>query len=125
MCAVILLLPSALLAAGWDFIHPKFNANNLNGVATVSATEAFAVGDAGTILRYGGDRWQPMLVATHASLLDVWAASATDVFAVGNDVVSGTGIIFHYNWTTWKISDSAFGKTAQKAVSSFAYLYHN
>lgn len=102
LCAIVLLLPSALLAAGWDFIHPEFNANNLNGVATVSATEAFAVGDAGTILRYDGDRWQPELVATHANLTDVWAASATDVFVVGNDILSGDGIVFHYDGTKWE-----------------------
>jgi photosystem II stability/assembly factor-like uncharacterized protein len=102
LCTVILLLPSALLATGWDFIHPEFIANNLNGVATVSTTEAFAVGDAGTILHYDGNHWQPMLVTTHASFSDVWAASATDVFAVGHDIVSDTGIIFHYDGTTWK-----------------------
>ena len=109
LCAVILLLPSALIAAGWEWKNPVPTGNDLHAVATVSATEAFAVGDAGTILRYDGDRWRPMFGNTNANLYDVWAASATDVFAAGYDVLNNTGVILHYDGTKWERQFSSFG----------------
>jgi hypothetical protein len=102
LCASVLFLPTLLHAAGWDWKNPLPSGNNLNAVATLSASEAFAVGDAGTILRYDGERWQPMFSNTNANLYDVWAATATDVFVAGYDVLNDIGIILHYDGERWQ-----------------------
>jgi hypothetical protein len=102
LSVILLCLPALALAAGWDWKSPTPSGNNLNAVAMVSATEAFAVGDAGTILRYDGEQWQPEISNTNANLFDVWAASATDVFVAGYDVLNDLGLILHYDGERWQ-----------------------
>jgi len=60
-----------------------------------SPTNVFAVGDAGTILRYDGSAWSPMSSGTPRVLLGVWGTGNT-VFAVGD-----AGTVLRYNGTTW------------------------
>ena len=68
----------------------------LHGVWAVSATDVFAVGDVGTILRRVNGTWIPLVSGTTSNLRGVWAASSSDVWAVG---VGGT--ILRFNGTTW------------------------
>jgi len=71
----------------------------LNGVGGKSATNVFAVGDGGKILRYNGTSWhsETGLPTGDELLYGVWASSATnDVFVVG-----WGGTILHYNGTSW------------------------
>jgi len=69
----------------------------LIGVWGTSATDVFAVGDAGTIVRYDGVAWKPMTSGTTGFLTRVWGSSATNVFAVGE-----AGTILHYDGVAWK-----------------------
>jgi hypothetical protein len=68
----------------------------LHAVWAVSATDVFAVGDSGTILRRVNGIWTPMLSGTTNHLRGVWAASSSDVWAVG---VNGT--VLRFNGTAW------------------------
>jgi hypothetical protein len=54
----------------------------LNEVAGTSAADVFVVGNLGTVLHYDGTEWTRMR-PTNRELLGVWAASPSDVFAVG------------------------------------------
>ena len=73
----------------------------LQDVWAAANGNAFAVGDAGTILRYDGQRWAPMSwqptqgSATTVTLYDVWGRSPTDVWA------TGSGVILHFNGVAW------------------------
>jgi hypothetical protein len=78
------------------------------GVWGTSGREAFAVGDNGTILHYGGSTWSAMDAGTSAHLEGVWGSSGNDVFAVGAD-----GSIQHYDGSAWGAMDS--GTTAYLA----------
>ncbi|MEM6995631.1 MAG: hypothetical protein AAF721_34285 [Myxococcota bacterium] len=77
------------------------------GVFAISASEAWAVGgDAfdtqgtGVLVHYTGGAWTqvdtPMLDRPAPALFKVWASSATDVHAVGDN-----GVILHYDGATW------------------------
>jgi hypothetical protein len=88
--------------------------NELNGVDTVSDTNAWAVGDytvngstrqAALILHWNGTRWtqQPNPGGTSDSFLNgISMVSATDGWAVGSD--STGALILHWNGTTWSRS---------------------
>ena len=66
------------------------------GVWGSSATNVFAVGDGGVIIRYDGTKWTDMTSPTTQNLRSVWGTSATDVFAVG-----AGGTIIHYDGNAW------------------------
>lgn len=56
------------------------------------------VGGGSLLCQTTGSRasWTQQASGTQRTLLDVWGASPTDVFAVGDD-----GVILHYNGNTW------------------------
>jgi hypothetical protein len=68
----------------------------LASVWAVSASDVFAVGDAGVIIRRQGGAWTVMTSPTTENLRGVWAASSTDAWAVGSN-----GAIVHYDGASW------------------------
>jgi frataxin-like iron-binding protein CyaY len=74
---------------------PVPNTVLLQGVFALSANDVFAVGEAGTILRRINNDWTVMASGVTSDMHGVWAASATDVWAVGTDT------ILRYNGTAW------------------------
>ncbi|HYW33409.1 MAG TPA: Ig-like domain-containing protein [Gemmatimonas sp.] len=71
-------------------------APDLLDVWTTSATNAWAVGDFGSIYRWNGSTWSRQVSPTTVALATVWAASATDAFAAGE-----RGVMLRWNGTTW------------------------
>ncbi len=71
----------------------------LNGVWALSATNAWAVGAKGTIVRFGGVSWSDQSVQspTKKNLNAIWASSASDVWVVGEG-----GTILRYDGSTWQ-----------------------
>lgn len=68
----------------WCWQHPTPQGNVLWSVFAVSATEAWAVGDSGTMLHMTGGQWQPLISQTPAALYAVWGTDPNNVFAVGD-----------------------------------------
>jgi hypothetical protein len=68
----------------------------LRGVWGSSATNVFAVGDGGVVLRYNGTSWSRMTTGTTAQLNRVWGSSATNVYAA-----TSTGRLLRYDGTSW------------------------
>lgn len=75
----------------------------LSGVWGASPRDVFAVGAAGTILRFDS-AWAPMTSGTTRNLRAVWGTSATNVYAVG-----GGGTILHYDGSQWTEEASGTG----------------
>jgi hypothetical protein len=75
----------------------------LRDVWMASATEAFAVGDNGTLLHWDGTAWTSMTAPGDpwegVPLTGVWGSSATNVFVVG----AGT-LVLRYDGTGWTAS---------------------
>ncbi|MBI5845292.1 MAG: hypothetical protein HZB23_11555 [Deltaproteobacteria bacterium] len=93
---------SALLAAPmWHHQNPKPTSTYLLAAWGSSASDIFAVGMAGQIIRYNGNGWYEMRSNTVEQLNAVWGSSSTDIWAVGQN-----GIIMHYNGTVWAASAS-------------------
>jgi hypothetical protein len=81
---------------GWTWQNPLPQGDILRAVWGSGPNEIFAVGAAGTILRYDGNQWSSMQSGTIDSLNGIWGSSGSDVFAVSN-----TGAILHYDGTAW------------------------
>jgi hypothetical protein len=62
-----------------------------------SATNAFAVGAGGRVLRYDGKSWTTMTSPTGARLSRVWGSGPSDVWAIGDTVA------IHYDGNAWKL----------------------
>ena len=62
----------------------------------------WAVGDDGTIARWDGAAWTLVPSSTHANLDDVWAASATDAWAIGT--AGKDGVVLHWDGTAWSVA---------------------
>src|ERR1041384_804996 len=75
---------------------PLTTAPALAAVWAVSASDVFAVGEGGVILRRSPTAWTQMTSGTTRKLNGVWAASSSDVWAVG---LGGT--ILRFNGTAW------------------------
>ena len=68
---------------------------NLTGVWAASPTDAWAVGDAGTVLHWAGASWAATTGMTD-NFTAVWGSSATDVWAI-----AASGGAYHFNGTSW------------------------
>ena len=86
----------------------------LNGVAAISASNAWAVGGTGfftstsmsLIAHWNGTAWkrEPSPAPAHSILYSVAATSASNVWAVGGSGTdpNGKALILHWNGTSWK-----------------------
>jgi len=82
---------------GWQQVDPSPTTADLWSIALVSATEAWAVGDNGTILHYAGGAWQTSPSLTTNNLRALAMVSASEGWAVGEN-----GTILHYTGSTWQ-----------------------
>lgn len=80
-----------------DFDTPA-RSYSLRGVWGSSATNVFAVGDSGVVLRYNGTTWTRMTTPVTAPLTDVWGSGASDVYAT-----TAAGQLIRYNGTAWSV----------------------
>ncbi|MDZ7643317.1 MAG: PKD domain-containing protein [Woeseiaceae bacterium] len=95
------LLLTVLLACGSVNAQSWIEQNsgtdqNLNDVWMASADLAYAVGDAGTVIRYDGNVWSPVDVGTTVQLNAVWGTAPDNVWIAG---MSGT--VLHFDGSAW------------------------
>jgi hypothetical protein len=106
----------------WDLVQaadPGETSNALDGIAVLSAGEAWAVGASGEVTspnvvlleRWDGEAWTaeegPSPGSETNELLDVDASEPNDVWAVGR-TASGFGdrpLVLHYDGSTWTVDD--------------------
>jgi hypothetical protein len=89
-------------------IDPAPGGGALYGVWGSSATNVFAVGAGGRILRYDGSAWSAMTSATQARLTRVWGSGPSDVWAIGDSV------LVHYDGSSWKSETRNLYKLGQQ-----------
>jgi YD repeat-containing protein len=103
------LLLAALLFAGtasaqsWTQMNSG-TAQDLNDVWMPSQTLAYAVGDAGTVVRYDGNVWTLVDVGVSEQLNGVWGTGPDDVWIVGN-----SGTVLHFDGVNWTPVDIGAG----------------
>jgi hypothetical protein len=66
------------------------------------ATNAFAVGGEGVVLRFDGSSWNQSADLDANALLDVWGTSDANIYAVGEKTgENAEGNAFRFNGSTW------------------------
>jgi hypothetical protein len=87
---------------GWKDV-PSLQQRMFTGAWGSGPNDVFAVGTAGTIVRWDGTTWSPMSSGTTADLESVWGTGPNDVFAVGGAFMTGpaSGTILHWDGKTW------------------------
>lgn len=83
----------------------------LRGVWGSAASNVYAVGDSGVVLRYDGTAWTRMATGTTAQLNRVWGTSSTNVYAA-----TSTGRLLRYNGSAWSFVPGVQGPGALWSV---------
>lgn len=83
---------------GWWLPQTSGSTENLRAIWAANATNLWAVGDNGTILKGDGTSWTAQTSGNTQHLRAVWGTSATNLWAVGDGgtILKGDGT----NWTT-------------------------
>jgi trimeric autotransporter adhesin len=92
------------------------SAPELRSVWAVDANTAFAVGHDGTIWRYNNGTWQLQPRAGFTRFEDVYAASATQVLAIGTDPLTSESVAYRYDGSSWQ-------RTTLSGVGSLVSLW--
>ena len=82
------------VCAAWRGVTSPTTAS-LTGVWGSSATDVWATGANGTLLRWNGSVWSSVASGTTANLYAVWGSSPNDVWVVGS------GTVLHKNGAAW------------------------
>jgi len=85
---------------GWNAAASGTTAT-LRSIWSNTNTNAWVVGDGGTIRRWNGVAWAPHTSNTTAHLRGVWGTGTTNVWAVGDG-----GTILYWNGSAWFAADS-------------------
>ncbi len=110
---------SEYVPVAWEWSNPIPTGNTLNAVRGISG-KIFAVGDAGTILRYDGATWTTITIEISENLRDIWGSSVPEIFAVGD-----AGVILRFDGTVWNLmsggtSESLYGVWGSSGTDVFA-----
>ncbi len=71
-----------------------------------SGSDAWMVGNAGTVLHWDGQTWSPRStgIPNDVDLNGVWASGQDDAWAVGVNSSRSVGFIFHFTGASWTLS---------------------
>ena len=84
-------------------LNSGYLVNNLTNTNNdLTALDAWAVGDSGTIIHWNGKNWTTVNSPTSVNLYSVFFVNASSGWAVGGS--SNNGVILNYNgsWSVWK-----------------------
>ncbi len=81
---------------GWCWENPLPQGNSLRAVWAASATEAWAVGDVGTLLSWNGTQWSAIDTQVRSNLKAIHGSRRDDVYAVGD-----LGVVLRFDGTQW------------------------
>ncbi len=84
-------------ADGWCWLNPLPQGNSLLDVYAASASDAWAVGDRGTLIHWDGKAWTPADSGVPERLRAIAGHGASDVWAVGD-----RGVALHFDGTQWR-----------------------
>src|SRR6266571_9125918 len=110
----LLLAPAVAQAAAWSVVSSPSpgSVNDLNGVASVSANDVWAVGDTNQqtlTLHWNGTAWSVVSspnASSNDALLGVAAVSTNDVWAVGKVNTATPPLIEQWNGSSWSVVSS-------------------
>lgn len=85
----------------WRWSNPLPQGQTLTAAWAVSERDVWAVGVAGTILHFDGNRWSCVPSGTTQDLRTVWGSGPDDVWAAGTGRGPGTPEILRWDGRSW------------------------
>lgn len=82
--------------AGWCWSHPLPHGNDYMTIWGTDPSNIYAVGEAGIVLHFDGERWSFRETGVRQDLRGVWGLGADDLYIVGEH------IILHFDGETWR-----------------------
>jgi hypothetical protein len=138
----MLNVPGVYGAAAWEKIElvEPYKSSPIYDVWGTSDQDLYIVGAkypegathwSGFVCHYNGAGWTEIAGGNSTWLYDMWASSASNIFAVGENNAS-VGMILHYNgssWTETTLGNILYGIWGASATNVFAvgvgnYIYH-
>ena len=98
----------------WETMFQHTTNKILRGLWAASSGVVYAVGDAGTILRFDGNRWEQLPAPKDVRLHGVWGTSADNVYACGD-----AATIFHFDGSNWELDYCGDVDTALLSITGF------
>ena len=87
--------------AQWATLIDKAT-DRLNAIWGSSQSDIWVVGDGGLVYHFDGKQWSLSPRPDRANLSAIWGTSANDVWAAGSDAGFASGVVIHWNGSTWK-----------------------
>lgn len=101
----------------WSRIETGLRRGTLWWVYGAAPDAVYMVGSGGTVLRHDPTSGRSEAMPTPdaaATLFGVWGSSARDVWAVGGVSASSTGVIWHYDGSSWRSVEAPDGLGARE-----------
>lgn len=86
-------------------VEPSVTNANLRALWGSSASDVWAVGDAGTAIHWDGASWRAVTSGTGANLTSVWASNPGDAWVVGANA-DGTSALLRWDGSQWNLTPS-------------------
>ena len=107
-------VPRSSRSPQWSIAAESDSPHILRGLWAASDDCVFAVGDAGTALRYNENAWSRLPVPENIRLHAVWGTSPTNVYACGDQ-----STILHFDGEQWTTAYSGELDVALLAITGF------
>jgi hypothetical protein len=88
---------------------------NLKGIWAAAPDNVYAVGEAGTIIRWNGSSWSTVTPITSANLNAIWGSNPNNIWVAGD-----TGTILHWDGMTWSMAASSTSRNLTSVWGSDA-----
>lgn len=114
LLVILITIPLASAQAPAKVTSPT--SQTLNAITPVSTSEAWAVGNGGTVIMWDGTSWASESSGTTANLYGVSMANQSSVWAVGSS--NGDGVVVYWNGQEWaNFEDEDFTGTPLYGIS--------
>ena len=102
------------LPSSWKNISPDITKKSLRGVWCAQSNLIYAVGDAGTIIKYDGQDWTSENIPTNNRLHGIWGTSQNNIYVIGDNTT-----ILHFDGDAWSICYKGEVDVAFLAITGF------
>ena len=101
-------------ASSWKNISPGITNKSLRGVWCAHSSLMYAVGDAGTVIKYDGRNWTGENIPADNRLHGIWGTSPNNIYVIGDDAT-----ILHFDGDAWSICYKGEVDVAFLAITGF------
>ena len=101
-------------SSSWKNISPGITKKSLRGVWCAHSKLIYAVGDAGTAIKYDGQDWTSENIPVNNRLHGIWGASPNNIYVIGDNAT-----ILHFDGDAWSVCYKGEVDVAFLAITGF------